>query len=61
MEVVSTPTSTTVSFGLTTGCYASVFLRELVGPRLVDRFFDAPPTDTGDIGGGDAVAPSPTA
>ena len=61
MEVVSTPTSTTVSFGLTTGCYASVFLRELVGPRLVDRFFDAPPTDTGDGGGGDAVDPNPTA
>lgn len=45
VDVSSTPTSTTVAFALTTGSYASVFLRELVGARLVDRFFDAPPAE----------------
>ena len=35
--------SCTVSFTLPAGSYASVFLRELVGPRLLDLFFDAPP------------------
>jgi tRNA pseudouridine13 synthase len=34
---------TTVAFSLPSGSYASVFLWELVGPRFVDRFFDAPP------------------
>ncbi|MDP2339542.1 MAG: tRNA pseudouridine(13) synthase TruD [Deltaproteobacteria bacterium] len=36
--------SCTVAFTLPAGSYASVFLRELVGPRLRDLFFDAPPT-----------------
>jgi len=52
VEVTVGATSTTVAFALPTGCYASVYLRELVGPRLVDRFFDAPPAD---VGGGDAT------
>ena len=44
VEVRREPTSTTVCFGLPGGSYASVFLAELVGPRLVDRFFSpAPP------------------
>ncbi len=35
-----------VSFTLPAGSYASVFLRELVGPRLRDLFFDPPSTPT---------------
>ncbi len=50
VEVRQGPTSTTVSFGLPSGSYASVFLHELVGPRLADRFFT--PAE-GDVGGGD--------
>lgn len=51
VDVRVEPTSTTVTFALPSGSYASVFLWELVGPRFVDRFFDAPPapaeTDSG--------------
>ena len=43
VDVRVEPTSTTVTFALPSGSYASVFLWELVGPRFVDRFFDAPP------------------
>lgn len=43
IDVVVGAGDTTVSFTLPSGAYASVFLWELVGPRFVDRFFDAPP------------------
>lgn len=40
-----------VSFTLPAGAYASVFLREVVGSRLRDLFFDAPPAQrvAGDV------------
>lgn len=44
VEVRAEPTSLTVAFDLPSGSYASVFLQELVGPRLADRFFDPAPT-----------------
>jgi tRNA pseudouridine13 synthase len=50
VEVRPEPTSTVVSFALGSGSYASVFLHELIGPRLADRFFT--PAE-GDAGGGD--------
>lgn len=40
VEVGVGPTSLTVAFDLPSGSYASVFLREIVGPRLADRFFE---------------------
>lgn len=48
--------STTVGFTLPSGSYASVFLWELVGPRFVDRFFDAPPPGRDPDTGGAAEA-----
>ncbi len=50
VEVGVGPTSITVAFDLPSGSYASVFLREIVGPRLVDRFFDPTP-DAADAAG----------
>ena len=47
VEVGVEPTSVTVAFDLPSGSYASVFLREIVGPRLVDRFFE-PGVDAAD-------------
>jgi tRNA pseudouridine13 synthase len=47
VQVRAGPTSITVAFDLPSGSYASVFLREIVGPRLVDRFFD-PVADAAD-------------
>jgi tRNA pseudouridine13 synthase len=45
VDAAASPSATacTVAFTLPAGSYASVFLRELVGPRLRDLFFDAPP------------------
>lgn len=41
VEVGVGPTYLTVAFDLPSGSYASVFLREIVGTRLVDRFFES--------------------
>ncbi len=50
VEVRREPGALTLAFALPSGSYASVFLVESVGPRLVDRFF-APSPDRPDATG----------